>query len=575
MRLTVTILVAACLLGPGATAAPMTMAHQGRLTDAVGSTVPDAVYDLTYRLFDADVSGNLLWEEFVPTQTSGGLFSVVLGESTPLDLASLGIRPDSLWLEIQVGADAPLTPRTQLRPVASAASALSVDGDFKSSVGTIAMFDSQGDTTALTRSGDDGTIQTFTWTQTGGPYKFSTARTTVNDSGVTQDYIADLAAGPPGRVRLKLRLYRDGLMDTSTTTIEVDTATASFFQDILGNTTSLGVSSEGAAITFHAFDNSFSTTVSDDGVETTSTDSSATHRTVVKFKAGAELAKKVNMRDTNNDGIPNLSATFGVDSTALMWLDDDSDDDGIPEATHRTQVDGDQSSSYWDTDSDSDDIPESYSLVLTTADSVVRENSFSYDDPGNGLVTMKAKERGNRTKCGNNLRREAPSTTTEYDVGCDSLTSGSRWTAEDNLGSLASLTIQASLEAALNPIEHSSGAHLTPGGVWTNASDENLKENFQPVDGEAILKQIDALPISQWNYRVEGDEMTHIGPTAQDFQAAFGLGGSDKTISTIDPAGVALAAIKALHKKSKRIDELEARVAELTALMEQLVPKVQ
>ena len=573
MRLTVTILVAVCLLGPGVSAAPMTMAHQGRLTDAVGSAVPDAVYDLTYRLFDAEVSGSLLWEEFVPTPTSGGLFSVVLGESTPLDFAAMGIRPDSLWLEIQVGADAPLTPRTRLRPVASAASALSVDGDFKSSAGTIAMFDSQGDTTALTRSGDDGTIQTFTWTQTGGPYKFSTARTTVNDSGVTQDYIADLAAGPPGRVRLKLRLYREGLMDTSTTTIEVDTATASFFQDILGNTTSLGVSSDGAAIEFRAFDNSFSTVVSDNGVETIYRDSSSNSSSEVKFKAGAELSEKVMRRDTNNDGTPNLSTGSRVDSTALMWLDDDSDDDGIPEASHRTQVDGDQAISYWDTDSDSDGIPETYSLVLTTADSVVRENSFSFDDPGNGLVQMKAKERGNRVKCGNNLRRESPSTTTEYDVGCDSLATRSTWTAEDNLGALASLTIQASLEAALNPIEHSSGAHLTPGGVWTNASDEQLKENFVPVDGEAILEQIEALPISQWNYRVEGDDVTHIGPTAQDFQAAFGLGGSDKTISTIDPAGVALAAIKALHEKSKRVEELEAKVEALSRMVEKLAAR--
>jgi len=35
---------------------------------------------------------------------------------------------------------------------------------------------------------------------------------------------------------------------------------------------------------------------------------------------------------------------------------------------------------------------------------------------------------------------------------------------------------------------------------------------------------------------------------AQDFYAAFGLGLGDKTIDTIDPSGVALAAIQGLKE---------------------------
>jgi hypothetical protein len=376
--------------------------------------------------------------------------------------------------------------------------------------------------------------------------------------------------------------------------MSIDSTSLSLLQRLYGYGTSLGIDESGSTlmltdsngdtavaitgrgtvatgIALMSSDNMFSTVVSDTGVETNYSFSSANSKTVVKFKAGAELAKKVNRRDTNNDGIPNLSAVFGLDSTALMALDVDSDDDNIPEASHRTQVDGDQSVSYWDTDSDSDGIPESYSLVLTTPDSVMRENSFSFDDPGNGLVTMKAKERGNRTKCSNTLRRESPSTTTEYDIACDSMATRSVWSAEDNLGVLATLTIQASLNAAVNPIEHVSGAHLTAGGVWTNASDENLKENFQPVDGEAVLEQLENLNISQWNYKSEPAAMRHIGPTAQDFQRVFGVGSDGKSISTIDPAGVALAAIKALSEKSKRIDQLETEVAELKKLVELLI----
>jgi hypothetical protein len=118
-----------------------------------------------------------------------------------------------------------------------------------------------------------------------------------------------------------------------------------------------------------------------------------------------------------------------------------------------------------------------------------------------------------------------------------------------------------------NPLQLASGARCTAGGVWTNASDANLKENFQPVDGGEMLDKIASLPITQWNYRSETASITHIGPTAQDFLAAFGVGGDDKTISTIDPSGIALAAIQALFKRNQ---ELESTVKELAARLERI-----
>ena len=70
------------------------------------------------------------------------------------------------------------------------------------------------------------------------------------------------------------------------------------------------------------------------------------------------------------------------------------------------------------------------------------------------------------------------------------------------------------------------------------------------------------LPIQRWNYKSDASEARHIGPTAQDFNSAFDLGSSDKSISTIDPSGVALAAIKELIKEN---EELRARIAKLEA----------
>ena len=86
------------------------------------------------------------------------------------------------------------------------------------------------------------------------------------------------------------------------------------------------------------------------------------------------------------------------------------------------------------------------------------------------------------------------------------------------------------------------GAYLTRGGVWTNVSDINLKENIQPIEGSQVLSLIRQLPLSRWTYKgTEGE--THLGPMAQDFYRLFHLGLNDTSISTVDPAGVALAGV--------------------------------
>ncbi len=112
-------------------------------------------------------------------------------------------------------------------------------------------------------------------------------------------------------------------------------------------------------------------------------------------------------------------------------------------------------------------------------------------------------------------------------------------------------------------INTSTGAHLTTGGVWTNASDRNAKGDFQPVDPQAVLEKVAQLPITTWSYKAEGSAVRHMGPTAQDFYAAFGLGNSDTSITTVDADGVALAAIQGLYRQNqeqaKRIAELEAQ----------------
>ncbi len=111
----------------------------------------------------------------------------------------------------------------------------------------------------------------------------------------------------------------------------------------------------------------------------------------------------------------------------------------------------------------------------------------------------------------------------------------------------------------------SSGVVLQPGsGSWASVSDVAAKTNFEAADPAAVLEGVARLPIATWSYRGQDPAIRHIGPTAQAFAAAFGVGEDDRHISTVDADGVALAAIQALHA------EVRARDAQLAAQAERL-----
>ena len=122
------------------------------------------------------------------------------------------------------------------------------------------------------------------------------------------------------------------------------------------------------------------------------------------------------------------------------------------------------------------------------------------------------------------------------------------------------------------------GVRLPSGGnAWSQMSDRNVKENFKPLDPRAVLEKVSRLPVTEWNLISQPASIRHIGPMAQDFQAAFGVGEDDKHISTTDADGVALAAIQGLNQivkeRDARIEKLEKDVAELKAMVNALLRK--
>jgi trimeric autotransporter adhesin len=108
------------------------------------------------------------------------------------------------------------------------------------------------------------------------------------------------------------------------------------------------------------------------------------------------------------------------------------------------------------------------------------------------------------------------------------------------------------------------------GNSWASISDRNRKENIDWLDGEDVLLRLRAVPVASWNFIGIETGARNIGPMAQDWHAAFPMNSDSLTINQADFAGVNLAAIQALERRTteqaERIRSLEAEVARLRAM---------
>jgi Chaperone of endosialidase len=109
-------------------------------------------------------------------------------------------------------------------------------------------------------------------------------------------------------------------------------------------------------------------------------------------------------------------------------------------------------------------------------------------------------------------------------------------------------------------------------------SDRNLKENITLLDGRDILSYLAAIPVFSWNYKSQDPSIRHIGPMAQDFRAAFGVGENERSISTVDAHGISLAAIQGLYKlmqeKEQEIRGLKRENTELRGEIRDIVKRL-
>jgi len=80
---------------------PQTMMYQGKLTNDAGVAY-NGNFDLTFRIYTDPTGGTMLWDEAHPgVIIEKGLFALILGDTSPLDLPF----DTQYWLEIQVNTD--------------------------------------------------------------------------------------------------------------------------------------------------------------------------------------------------------------------------------------------------------------------------------------------------------------------------------------------------------------------------------------------------------------------------------------------------------------------------------------
>ncbi|MEK9148795.1 MAG: hypothetical protein AAB267_01970, partial [Candidatus Desantisbacteria bacterium] len=165
MKKTFLCVVLGLVLGQGAWCVPNLINYQGRLTGSGDSPVNGNV-DLQFYIYDTPTGGISLWQETQNISVNNGIFNVLLGSSTSLNLPF----DKDYWLGVKVGGDNEMIPRQRIVSVgyslradyAGTASYAEIAGTgtqgFQGIQGTQGFQGTKGDTGAIGPQGETGTI---------------------------------------------------------------------------------------------------------------------------------------------------------------------------------------------------------------------------------------------------------------------------------------------------------------------------------------------------------------------------------------------------------------------------------
>ncbi|HUP47284.1 MAG TPA: tail fiber domain-containing protein [Thermoanaerobaculia bacterium] len=114
-----------------------------------------------------------------------------------------------------------------------------------------------------------------------------------------------------------------------------------------------------------------------------------------------------------------------------------------------------------------------------------------------------------------------------------------------------------------HPIHHNSGAHLTSGGVWTNASSRDSKQDVSTLDAREAMETLHGLSPVKYAYKAAPQER-HAGFIAEDVPDLVAT--ADR--KGLSPMDIVAVLTKVVQEQQKTIDELSARLEKLEAVPE-------
>lgn len=112
--------------------------------------------------------------------------------------------------------------------------------------------------------------------------------------------------------------------------------------------------------------------------------------------------------------------------------------------------------------------------------------------------------------------------------------------------------------APIHPLQMASGAHVTGGGVWTNASSRDLKKDVRVLASDAAFEALALLEPVVFRYLNEDDE-TYVGFIAEDVPELVAA----KDRKTLSPMDVVAVLTKVVQEQNELIEELTVRVKAL------------
>jgi hypothetical protein len=114
------------------------------------------------------------------------------------------------------------------------------------------------------------------------------------------------------------------------------------------------------------------------------------------------------------------------------------------------------------------------------------------------------------------------------------------------------------ITSVTNPIQHANGAFLSSGGVWTNSSSRELKQDIADLTENEAKSTLENLKPVKYAYKIDPNEH-HVGFIAEDVPSLVATK-DRKGLSSMDIVAVLT---KVVQQQQSTIDELKSRLDQL------------